>query len=382
MRDVDVVGQVEDLERLRLHHEKMRNASQWVLMWRRFERHKLALVALVVLSILYTMAIFAEFIAPQDPHHIDKTSIRIPPHALHIVHDGKFMFRPFVYGYTRTIDTVRFERVYVLDKEQRYPIRFFVRGDEYKMWGLFRSNIHLFGTEGARIYLWGTDNLGKDLLSRIIYGTRISLSVGLVGVAMSLVIGILLGGISGYFGGAVDTAIQRVIEFLRSIPTIPLWMGLSAAVPEDWSVVQTYFAITIILSIVGWTGLARVVRGKFLSLKNEEFVLASRSAGAGSWWIITRHLVPSFLGYIIVQVTLAVPGMILGETALSFLGLGLKPPAISWGVLLKSAQQISVVATYPWLLIVAPFIIVTVLSFNFLGDAIRDAADPYESRRL
>ena len=382
MRGVEMADVGVNLDQQRLQRERMRNASQWVLMWRRFKRHRLAVVALFVLASLYTLAIFAEFIAPYDPHYIDKTSIRMPPQSLHIVHDGKFTIRPFVYGYEKRIDIERFERIYELDEEQRYPIRFFVRGDEYKLWGLFPSNIHLIGADNSRIYLFGTDGLGKDMLSRIIYGTRISLSVGLVGVALSLAIGIILGGISGYFGGAVDTVIQRVIEFLRSIPTIPLWMGLSAAVPERWSVVQTYFAITIILSIVGWTGLARVVRGKFLSLKSEEFVLASRSAGASSWWIISRHMVPSFLGYIIVQVTLTVPGMILGETALSFLGLGLKPPAISWGVLLKSAQQISVVTTYPWLLIVAPFIVVTVLSFNFLGDAIRDAADPYESRRM
>ena len=203
----------------------------------------------------------------------------------------------------------------------------------------------------------------------------------MIGVILSLVVGVILGGISGYLGGATDTIIQRIIEFLRSIPTIPLWMGLSAAVPREWSVVQTYFAITLILSIIGWTGVARVVRGKFLALRNEEFVLASLSGGANGWWIITRHLVPAFLGYIIVEVTLAIPNMILAETALSFLGLGMKPPAISWGVLLRAAQQITVIVRHPWLLLVAPFIILTVLSFNFIGDAARDAADPYESRR-
>jgi peptide/nickel transport system permease protein len=214
------------------------------------------------------------------------------------------------------------------------------------------------------------------------FGTRISLSIGLIGVAVSLVIGVSLGGLSGYFGGKIDTIIQRIIEFLRSVPTLPLWMGLSAALPKTWSVIQTYFAITIILSITGWTGVARVVRGKFLSLRNEEFVLASHGAGASGWWVISRHLVPSFLGYIIVTVTLAIPGMILGETALSFLGLGLRPPAISWGVLLRGAQNMSVIVSHPWLLLIAPFIIVTVLCFNFLGDALRDAADPYESRRI
>jgi peptide/nickel transport system permease protein len=256
-------------------------------------------------------------------------------------------------------------------------VRFFVRGNSYKVWNLFRTDVHLFGVENGYIFLFGTDTLGMDLFSRTIYGARISMSIGLVGVFFTFLLGLIIGGISGYFGGVIDSTIQRSIDLLISIPTIPLWMALAAALPRDWPVVRTYFMITVILSVIGWGSLARVVRGKLLSLREEDFVMAARLAGATEGVIIARHLLPSFASYIIVSITLSIPSMILGETALSFLGLGMQPPAVSWGVLLKDAQNIVAIAHHPWQLIPCLFVIVTVLMFNFIGDGLRDAADPY-----
>jgi peptide/nickel transport system permease protein len=277
------------------------------------------------------------------------------------------------------LDPVTFAATYTEDESIRHPIHLFVRGDPYKLWGLFESNIHLFGIEdtSTRFSLMGQDTVGRDLFTRIVYGARLSLSIGLVGVAMSFFLGILIGGLSGYLGGQVDMVIQRIIESLRAIPTLPLWMALSVALPPNWSVVKTYFAIVLILSIVGWTGIARVVRGRFLSLREEDFVGAAELDGASNIRIIFRYLLPSFMSYIIAQLTLAIPHMILGETALSFIGLGLQPPAISWGVLLKDAQAIRVLALSPWLLLPTLFVIVSILAFNFVGDGLRDAADPY-----
>ena len=268
-------------------------------------------------------------------------------------------------------------RAYTEDKTVTYPIHFFVEGDPYKLWGLIPTNIHLFGVKDDVIFVLGADKLGRDMFSQILYGARISLSIGLVGVVISFVLGILIGGISGYYGGRIDVIVQRIVETIRSIPTIPLWMALSVALPPYWSIVKVYFGIVIILSLVGWTGLARVIRGKFMSVKEEDFVMAARLTGAKEGRIIIRHLLPSFYSYIIAALTLSIPEMIIAETALSFLGLGLRSPAISWGVLLKEAQQIRVLAYTPWLLIPAIFVVVTVLSFNFVGDALRDAADPY-----
>jgi peptide/nickel transport system permease protein len=277
------------------------------------------------------------------------------------------------------VDPVAFRRTFVVDETQKIPIRFFVKGEPYILWGLIPARIRLIGPvdQSQPMFLLGADRIGHDVLSRIIYGTRISMSIGLVGVVISLSLGILLGGISGYYGGSADVIIQRIIEFIRSIPTIPLWMGLAAALPVDWPPLRLYFGITVILSLVGWTGLARVVRGRFLSLREEDFVMAAQLYGAGELRIILRHMLPSFMSHIIASITLAIPRMILAETSLSFLGLGLRSPIVSWGVLLKDAQNVRAVYSAPWLLTPAIAIVVAVLALNFLGDGLRDAADPY-----
>jgi len=355
--------------------ERMLVASQWELMWLHFKRHKLAMVGGVIVLLLYFMAITHGFLAPY--HKLTRTSyINMPPQRIRFRHEGQFS-RPFVYGLTVKKDLATMSRIFEEDTSQPYPVRFFVRGDEWTL-GPIRSNSHLFGVdEGAVIVLMGTDELGRDMFSRILYGSAISLSIGLLGVISSFMLGAVLGGISGYFGGTVDTIIQRVIEFLLSIPTIPLWMALSAAVPVSWPAPRVYFAITIILSVVGWCGLARIVRSKLLELREEDFVMAATLSGSNPWQIIFRHLLPSMISYLIVHMTLAIPGMIIGETSLSFLGLGLRTPVVSWGVLLEKAQSVGVVNSYPWIMWPGVFVILTVLSFNFMGDGLRDAADPY-----
>jgi len=354
-------------------------ASQWQLMWRKFRKHQLAMAAAPILGFLYFLAIFCEFIAPYNSLTRFPGYLNAPPQRIHFFDKTKgFQLQPFVYGLKKEINPKTFRRTFVVDKSRKYPIYFFTRGESYKLWNLFESDFHLFGTKNGSVFLFGTEKLGRDLLSRTIYASRISLSIGLVGVFLSLVLGTMLGGIAGYFGGVADSIIMRVVDLLVSIPTIPLWMGLAAAVPRDWSIIKTYFAITIVLSIVGWAGLARVVRGKLLSLREEDFTMAAKLSGATNARIITRHLVPSFLSYLIVSLTLSIPGMILGETALSFVGLGIQPPAVSWGTLLQDAQNVRSVAHHPWLLIPCLFVIVAVLMFNFLGDGMRDAADPYK----
>ena len=358
-------------------------ASQWRLMWWKFRRHKLAMVGGLIVILLYLVAIFAEFLAPEDPNQISSTHTYAPPQGLHLFNnvEGDREIGLHTYGYTSVIDQATLSRTFTVDEEVIVPIGFFVEGHPYKLFGVIPTDRHLIGPKDPSqpFYLLGADRLGQDLLSRLIYGTRISMSIGLVGVLISLVLGILLGGISGYFGGAIDTVIQRVIEFVRSVPSIPLWLGLAAALPRTWTPLQVYFGITIILSIIGWTGLARVVRGRFLSLREEDFVTAARLDGSGEMRIILRHMVPSFLSHIIASLTLAVPATILAETSLSFLGLGLRSPINSWGVLLEEAQNIRSISTAPWLLLPGLLVILAVLSLNFLGDGLRDAADPYAS---
>lgn len=356
--------------------EKLYAASQWQLMWRKLRRHKLAIIGATVLVIGYLAALLAPFISPYPITH-RSDYLFLEPQKVRFVHDGK-LHRPFVYGIQQETDPDTWKRVYTEDKGIIYPINFFVEGFEYKLLGLFPAKVHLFGVPGEGVlFLMGTEDLGRDVFSRNLHAASISMSIGLMGVAFSFILGCILGGISGFYGGTVDVVIQRVIEFLTSIPTIPLWMALSAAVPAHWDPVKVYFGITLILSLRGWCGLARVVRGKLLELREEDYVIAAQVAGTNDWKIITTHLLPAFMSYLIVDVTLGIPGMILGETALSFLGLGLRPPTVSWGVLLQKAQNVRTVSLYPWLLSPAFMVIAVVLAFNFLGDGLRDAADPY-----
>ena len=359
--------------------EDLSVATQWQLIRWKFLRHKVAVVSLVLIALFYLFAVFAEFLSPYDPANHDTDYMFMPPQRLRFFDDGKFQLRPFVYGMTSKMDENTFRTTWELDKTQKYPVKLFVRGDPYELWGLFEGDIHLFGVDEGTMFLVGSDKMGRDMLSRIIFGGRISLSVGLLGIAISFVIGVIMGGVSGYFGGVTDLVIQRVIEFIRSIPTLPLWMALSVALPPTWTVVQIYFGIVVILSLVGWTGLARVVRGKFMSLREEEYVMAAQLNGSNERRVIFKHMLPSFTSHIIASLTLSVPSMILGETALSFIGLGLQNPAISWGVLLKDAQRIIVLADSPWLLSPGLFVIIAILCFNFVGDGLRDAADPYSS---
>ncbi len=357
-------------------------ASQWQLIRWRFSRHRLAVASGILIALVYLVALFPEFFAPAVPSQTDSRYLYAPPQRLHLLDrdaGGRLRLDPYVYDYTSTVDAASLRRIFTLDREQKVRVRFFVQGAPYKVLGLFPSSLRLIGPAepGRPLYLLGADRLGRDLISQIIHGTQISLSIGLVGVALSLSIGIVLGGVSGYYGGGVDNAVQRVIEFIRSIPTIPLWMGLAAALPMDWPPLRVYFGITVILSFVGWTGLARVVRSRFLSLKEEDFVMAAELDGASEMRVILRYMVPSFISHIITSVTLSIPSMILSETSLSFLGLGLRPPVISWGVLRKEAQSVRVVLQAPWLLWPAVPVVVSVLALNFLGDGLRDAADPY-----
>lgn len=352
-------------------------ASMWKLVWRKFKKHKLAMVGVTILAILYIALLFCEFFSTMDPTQ-RTNNLCAPPQRIRFVSDEGFQLRPFVYGFTKSIDDDTWKRVYEIDKTKKYNISFFTRGSEYKMWGLFKTNIHIIGVNEGHLHLLGTDVLGRDMYSRIVYSIRISLSIGLISVAMSFILGCILGGISGYYGGAIDTFIQRLIEFLKAIPTLPLWMALSVAMPPSWSPIMVYFCILMILALKGWTSLARTVRGKLLELREADFVMAAKVCGTSDRAILTRHLLPSFMSYLIVNITLTIPSVILGETALSYLGLGLRPPVISLGVLIKNAQNVETIGLYPWLMIPVFFVIVTVLAFNFVGDGLRDAADPYK----
>ncbi|MFN8469852.1 MAG: ABC transporter permease [Caldilineaceae bacterium] len=367
-------------ERAEAADERFYYANPWKLIWWRFQRHRLALISLVLLILLYLSAIFAEFVSPYTATWRAEGMQMMPPTKVHMIHNGQLQ-RPFIYALVKTLDQKTFKYVFTEDTSTPYPVLFFVQGLEYKVLGQYPASIHLFGTgEGAPpIMLFGSDELGRDIFSRTFYGSRISLSISLFGVLISFMIGILLGGISGYFGGSTDEVIQRLIDVIISIPLIPFWMALSAALPRTWSSTQTFLAITLILAAVTWTSLARVVRGKLLALREEDYALAAVVAGASKARIIFRHLMPGFTSHLIVAVTLAIPVAILGETALSFLGLGIQPPAVSWGVLLKDAQDLVAVAQQPWRMIPALFVIGTVLLFNFVGDGLRDAADPYSA---
>jgi len=347
------------------------------LVWRRFRRSKLALVGLFTLALFYFVALFAEFFAPYDYRH-DNIRLRyVPPQQIRLsAADGWHL--PFIYELKQGRDPESLELFYTTDPAKRAPIQLFHHGDSYRLFGLIPSDIHLFGSDGP-LFLLGTDRMGRDLLSRIIYGGRVSLTVGLVGVLISIVLGSFLGTLSGYLGGVIDTIMQRIIELLSAFPSIPLWMALAAALPETWTGLQVYFGITLILSLLGWGGLARQVRGKVLAMRDQDYVLASRAAGANTRYILVRHMMPTAYSHIIVIATLSIPGMILGETALSFLGLGIRPPMTSWGVLLEEAQRVTVVLHYPWLLFAAVPVLVVVVAYNFVGDALRDAADPYAS---
>ena len=359
-------------------------ASQWRLMWWRFRRHKVALVSTVILAAFYLVALFPEFLATHNPYAESTPRVNTPPQRIHFF-DGWKPVRPYVYGIRGVRDAYTMGMKHEVDRTKVHTIRFFVRSWEYKHWTLFKTDLHLMGLDASAgdpppLYPLGTDRLGRDMLSRIAFGTRVSMSIGLVGVAISVFLGVLFGGISGYRGGLTDNVIQRLIEVLISIPTLPLWIALSAALPRDWSITRVYFAIVIIISIIGWTGLARVVRGRFLAMREEDFVVAARLYGCTQLRLIFRHMIPSFASHLIATTTLRVPGIIIAETALSFLGLGMKQPAISWGVLLREAQALRVVALSPWLLIPGVLVIIVVLSFNFMGDGLRDAADPYSTQ--
>ena len=355
-------------------------ASQWQLMWWRFRKHRVAVASALVVAGFYLAVLGADFLAYADPNASEAQRSLMPPQRVYWF-DG-WRFRPHVYAVKGVRDPQSFRRVYRADLDQKIPIRFFAEGFEYRFLGVIPTTRHLIGVDGGldatrTIFLLGTDVQGRDLWSRLMYGTRISLTIGLFGVTVSLVLGVVLGGLSGFYGGIIDTVIQRTIEILRSIPTIPLWMGLAAALPREWSVLQVYFAITIIISLLGWTELARVVRGRFLSMREEDFVVSARLVGCTQTRTIFVHMVPSFMSHIIAATTLALPAMIISETALSFLGLGLRPPALSWGVLLQQAQNVQTVAISPWLMLPAVPVIIAVMAFNFLGDGLRDAADPY-----
>jgi peptide/nickel transport system permease protein len=354
-------------------------ATQRQLIWWRFRKHKLAMVGLIVIALFYFVAIFADFLAYSDPQDTSSQRVFVPPQAVSVL-DG---WRPSLatHPLTSQRDPVTFQREYVADKNTRVPIHFFAHGYHYKLFGLIPTDIHLIGSEGARtedsVFVLGTDELGRDIFSRLLIATRTSLFIGLVGVAMSVALGVILGGISGFYGGITDTIIQRIIEILRSIPTIPLWMGIAAAMPKTWSVERVYFAITLIISVIGWTELGRVVRGRVLQIRDEDFVTAAELAGSRQRRIIFSHIVPLFTSHIIAATTLALPLMIIAETSLSFLNLGLRPPAISWGVMLQQAQNIQTVALSPWMMLPVIPVVVAILAFNFLGDGLRDAADPY-----
>ena len=360
-----------------LHYEIL---SQQQLIWRKFKRHRVAYFCMIFLVLFYLLAVFAEFFAPYGPFKRYTDYLYAPPTPIHFVDEnGVFHPGPFVYKIDSELDLNTYQRAYVEDTSEKYYLRFFTKGQPYRLLGFIETDIRLFGVDGPGVFFpSGTDRLGRDLFSRMLLGARTSLFVGLMGLAVGFALGLFFGGLSGYYGGGIDMLIQRLIEFLQSLPTLPLWMALAALVPPEWTQIQVYFGISLVLATVGWTGLARVVRGKLISLREEDYVLAAKLSGLSELAIITRHLLPGFLSYLIVHLTLAIPQMILGETALSFLGLGIQPPAVSLGTFLQDSQNVQTVTINPWLLLPGGLVVIIVIAFNFLGDGLRDAADPYK----
>lgn len=366
------------VEKLTKEQERYYFASQWQLMWLKLKKHKLAVVSATVLFFMYFGALFCEFLTPYNLHTRNTDFIYAPPQRIHFFHQDEFV-GPFVYGLDYKLNMENLKREYTQNPEKVHRLRFFCNGDKYYFWGLFETNKHLVcPAEGGQFFLMGTDRLGRDMYSRIFYGARISLTIGLIGILISFTLGIIIGGIAGYYGGFIDVVIQRFTEILRSFPELPLWMALSAILPVTWSPLLVFFGITIILALLDWTSLARAVRSKLLALREEDYCTAAQLMGAPPGRIIGKHLLPGFMSHLIASASLSIPGMILGETALSFLGLGLRPPITSWGVLLNEAQNINVVALYPWLMMPVIPVIIVILGFNFLGDGLRDAADPYK----
>lgn len=352
-------------------------ASQTTLMWWKFKRHRLAVISGVVILAIYLMAAIAEFLAPYNYEKRHSDFIRMPPQSVHLFHEGSFV-GPFTYGTIYNLNLENLKREYTEDRTTIHRLRFFCEGDSYRFWGMIECNRHLVcAGEGGTLFLLGTDRLGRDMLSRILIGARISLTIGLIGITISFVLGIVIGGLAGYYGGLFDLVVQRAIEIIQSLPHIPIWLALASIMPPHWSPLVVYFGITVILGLMDWTGLARSVRSKLLSLREEDYVLAAQLMGARTPRIVFRHLVPGFMSHLIASATITIPTMILGETALSFLGLGLRPPITSWGVMLNEAQNINVVALYPWLITPVIPVVLVILAFNFLGDGLRDAADPY-----
>ncbi len=366
------------IEALTAEQEKYFLASQWKMMWWRLKRHRLAVASGIVLAIMYFSVVITEFLAPYELSARNEDFLHAPPQGIHFFHEGDFV-GPFVYGLEQTLNLETLQREYSVNRDEVQPLRFFCSGDPYRFWGMVEADFHLVcPAEDGTFFLLGTDRLGHDMWSRILYGARISLTVGLIGITLSFILGIVIGGLAGYFGGWVDNLVQRVIEILRSLPELPLWMALSAALPARWSPILVYFGITLILALVDWPGLARAVRSKLLALREEDFATAATLMGAKPSRVIGRHLLPNFMSHLIASATLSIPTMILAETALSFLGLGLRPPITSWGVLLIEAQNIEAVTLFPWLMTPMVPVIIVVLAFNFLGDGLRDAADPYK----